>query len=226
MPEGRIVPIANGVDVERFAREPGEDPRSRLGLPADAKLIVSVGNHHPRKGHEVLIDAMECVVRDCPEAHVVFIGRTSPALVRSVAERPIGRAVSFTGPLAFPLPGEDKDDLQCALLRHATAYVSASMAEGTEGLSLAVLEAMAAGACVVATAVSGNKDVVRHRENGLLVPAADSAALAKALTQICHDAALRSRLAEAGRSFVQPWSWRAMAEAYLDVYRRALERRR
>ena len=213
-PAGRIVDIPNGVDVQRLSTPVAVDARAHLGLPATAPLFVSIGNYHPRKGHETLVAALaQCP----PEAHLAIVGRQDPAFCAQV-QREHGSRVIFTGTFDFQLPGATEPDVLAALLQQCTAYVSASMSEGTEGLSLALLEAMAARACVIATAVSGNRDVIENERNGLLVPPGDADALAAAMQRVCAGSVNPAELGDAAHASVADSSWQAIAARYLDLF--------
>ena len=93
----------------------------------------------------------------------------------------------------------------------------------SEGFPVAVLEAMAAGLPVVATDVGGVAEAVEHGETGLLVPAADSEALARALERLVADGALRRRLGAAGRARARSlFDVERYRAAYAELYRREL----
>jgi phosphatidylinositol alpha-mannosyltransferase len=85
---------------------------------------------------------------------------------------------------------------------------------------------MAAGKPVIASALDGYRTVVRHEEDGLLVPPADETALAVGLCRLLSDDALRRRLAAVGREKAQAYSWRKVSRQILDVYERAIEDQR
>ena len=77
----KIREIPNGVDLERFQKTSGTDVRRWLGLPPDARLLVTVGNYHPRKGHESLLRAMPYILKSEPRARLVIVGRNSGELL-------------------------------------------------------------------------------------------------------------------------------------------------
>lgn len=221
-PPERLVYIPNGVDLRRFRTEQEFDVLGHYGMPRDARLIVSIGNYHPRKGHEVLIDAVSKLVRDDPRVRLLIVGRKSEELEHAVQQRGLSRIVAFTGMIRYPMPGNSGPDVLSAILQSATAYVSSSVSQGTEGLSLALLEAMAASSCVVATRVSGNEDLIAHRENGLLVEPGSSESLAEGLGTILGSDELRCRLIRAASRTVKDYSWPAVAERYIEVFERAI----
>jgi 2-deoxystreptamine N-acetyl-D-glucosaminyltransferase/2-deoxystreptamine glucosyltransferase len=101
-----------------------------------------------------------------------------------------------------------------------------ALASDWEGSPLAVMEAMAAGLPVAATAVGGVPELVEHGVTGLLVPPGDAAKLAGALGALTRDAALRSRLAGAARARAARFGVDAMADAYGALFERLQEERR
>lgn len=222
-PAGKIARIPNGVDLRRFASKPDFDIRDDLGVPADAKLIVSVGNYHLRKGHEVIVKAMPAILASESRARAVIVGRGTEALAPLVAELDLVGKVVLPGALPFPMPGQQRStDKLAALHANCDAYISAGVQQGAEGLSLAVLEAMAAALPIVASDISGNRDIVRDNENGFLVPPADEAMLATNVLKIMHDEALRRRLGEGARATASGYDWLNVGRQYLELYRAVL----
>ncbi|MGH2353207.1 MAG: glycosyltransferase family 4 protein, partial [Chloroflexota bacterium] len=120
--------------------------------------------------------------------------------------------VVFKGPVSH----EDK------IRYYQQCDVFCSPAIGRESQGYVLLEAMAAGRPVIASALDGYRTVVRHEHDGLLVPPADETALAVGLCRLLSDAALRRRLAEAGHAKVQAYSWNKVARRLLDVYEQTI----
>ncbi len=224
-PKDRIVRIRNGVDIERFAGASAVDVKAHFGWPQESQLITTIGNFHPRKGHAILVEAVAAARAKVPNLKLAIVGRTSEAFCEEVAAKGYGEFIHFLGTLPVPLPGNDAPDVLAALLRASRAYVSASMDEGAEGLSLALLEGMAAGATPIVTRISGNRDVIEHEVNGLLVDPGSVEDLANALERICADDALAHRLNGASATTVAGYSWRAVAEEYVALYERVLQGR-
>lgn len=207
----RLSQIYNGVDSARFA--PPAAP-SRAILPAgfatvDDIVIGSVGRFAPVKGYIHLAEAFVDLVRRHPSAalKLVLIGDGSE---RAACEAVVARAglsdrVWFAG---------DRSDVP-VLMRAFDLFVLPSLGEG---ISNTILEAMATGLPIVATNVGGNPELV-SKDNGILVPAADSGALANALAQYAGDAALRRAHGSASRTIVETrFSMQAMVQGYLGVY--------
>ncbi len=215
----RIVRIPNGVDLERFRSKPAFDVTGYLGFPENSFLVVSIGNYHRRKGHEELVESVRIASSVEPSIRLAIVGRTSDELCRKVNDTGMADRVRFVGTLPVPMPGGDgSPDVLAALLRRAQAYVSASVGEGAEGLSLGLLEGMASGACPVVTSISGNRDVICHEGNGLLVAPGKPAVMAEALVRLVQNDVLRQRLRARARKFVADYGWRAVAQRYLDLY--------
>lgn len=228
--ENKIRFVPNGIDTERFCRTVG-GVRDWLEIDSTDPIILSVGNYHPRKGLEILIKAMPDIIKDRPEAKLVIVGRTKGKLESLVQKMGLTRSVRLTGSIPFPLSALNtmdtanggKDKL-AGIYREANVYVSASMEEGAEGLSLAMLDAMAAGLPLVATCISGNKDLVSDGANGLLVKPGDAKTLAQSILKILNNKQRANDFGERNRETAESYSWRKIAGNYIEVYKEAIER--
>lgn len=208
-PAPRVAVIHNGIDPGP-PPEPAARARARrlLGVPTGAVVFGTVARLDPVKDLESLLagyararaqlaDSVLVVIGDGPERHRL----QAHAQRAGLAER-----VRFAGA---------RDDV-AALLPAFTVYVNSSV---TEGLSVTLLEAMAAGLPVVATRVGGNPEVVADGETGRLVPARAPAALAAAMCELGRDAALARRWGQAGRRRVQThFAIEAMVQRYARIY--------
>lgn len=168
--------IHNAIDRSRFRPGAKANARAKLGLSSDARIVVSVGHLVSIKRFHVLIDAFTKLRASDTAARLLIIGGNAyeaeyPAsLTRLVQARGLGDVVTFVG--AVP-PESVVDHLQAADLF--------SLASSREGCCNAILEALACGVPVVATAVGDNSEFIRDGENGYLVGVDDAGALAAAL---------------------------------------------
>lgn len=191
LPSDAFDVIANGVDTEHFRpTRQRDDIRRRLDLPLDRFVFLCVGNIKPVKGHDTLIDAFTSTPFT-EETTLIIVGEDHsdgviPARARSAAS---GRDIRFAGAQDDMLPWYQAAD----------AFVLPSR---WEGLSNALLEALACGLPVIATRVGGNPDVIRDGFNGRLVPVDDPRSLSIAMHEFACDAPTRYRLADESRSSV------------------------
>jgi glycosyltransferase involved in cell wall biosynthesis len=199
--------IPNGIDVAVFTtRAPGDRPLRR---------VITVANLRPEKAHEVLIDAAASLVATNPdlEFRVVGDGPRLAELSALAAARGVGTHMRFFG---------HRDDVP-ELLRESDVFVLPSRSEAFPN---GLIEAMAAGLPVVATAVGGIVELVQHGKNGLLIRPGDSRDLANAIQQLIDDRPRAAALAcEARRSIESCYSFERMVKEFERVYLRELQRR-
>jgi len=184
----RLVP--NGVDLKRFAPRPASAAlRAALGVPPSAPLAVSIGRHVPEKGYRYLVDAAAALERVRPGVHWILVGDGELRCELEARARQAGvePRMHFTG---------WRDDVPDVL---ALADVFVLPSE-SEGFGRVLVEAMAMGRAVVATAVGGVSDVVVAGETGLLVPPADPPALAEAVRALLDDPTRAARFGAEGRA--------------------------
>jgi glycosyltransferase involved in cell wall biosynthesis len=172
----RTVVIANAVPLRTIAaRDPGHP-----------LVIVSVTRLRPPKDTLTLVRALQIVAPDLHEVMIVGDGPDRSSISAAIAEAGLTDRVELLG---------DRTDVR-DLLARSDIFVLATL---SEGMPLALLEAMAEGLPAVASSVGGVPEIVKDGENGLLVPAGDAAALARALHRLLTDADLRIRLGSAAR---------------------------
>lgn len=183
----RTLVLGNGIDTAAYASGATAGAaialREELGLDPAARVIVAVGRLVHNKGQAHLLEAMPLVLARYPSAVLVLVGDgpDREALAQQVARRGLGPAVHLTGA---------RTDVAAHLaLAEIFALVSSS-----EGVPLALLEAMAAGRSIVATAVAGIVDIIEHGRSGLLVPFAEPSALADAIGVLLEDQTLARQL--------------------------------
>ncbi len=185
-----------------------QNARVGLGLPTSGQLLVCVGNLYPIKDHATLLRALYWL----PDARVAIAGRgDEEENLRALAEElEVTERVHLLGL---------RNDVD-AILTAADIFVQPSR---SEGLPLAVLEAMGHGVPVVATKVGGIPEAIEHEVSGLLVPPGDPEALTNALAQLIECPEYAESLARTARARVEAeFSVGAMVEKYADLYARVM----
>jgi phosphatidylinositol alpha-mannosyltransferase len=200
--------VPNGVDVERFS---AAAPIPEL---SDGKLnVLFVGRMEPRKGAKFLLAALPAIRSELPRSRVTFVGGGPLTwYYRSHTPRSCGDYASFEGRVSGDM-----------LPRYfATADVYCSPATGGESFGIVLLEAMAAGAAIVASNIPGYRDVVTHEETGVLVPPREPSAIADAIVRLGRDEVLRGNLVAKARRAVKRYSWDRVTRQILGVYTEAV----
>lgn len=193
-----------------------EDPavRRRYALP-EGPLFLTVARLQKHKGHRYLIDAVPSVLRSYPDAVFAIIGKASGPEQESYRDSLLSQceALGISDKVRFLGFVPDADLV--ALYRSATALVHPAL---SEGFGLTLLEAMATGLPVIAAAADGPGELIVHRQNGWLVPTADSKSLAAALYGILGDTDLRETLSRGGREFAARMSVDKMVKQTVELY--------
>jgi glycosyltransferase involved in cell wall biosynthesis len=212
LPSSSILVVQNGVRPPEGQRSP---LRSELRIGEDEILAVAVGNLYEVKGHAVLIQALGRLQRARPDHawRCAIAGRgDEEENLRALAGRE-----SLTDRVHFLGYRSDVADILAA----ADLFVMPSY---SEGLPLALLEAMFAGRAVVASDVGGIPELIRDREEGLLVPPGDAESLGRALEELFCDSDLRHSLGMAARQRAEArYTIEAMTDAYETLYATALD---
>lgn len=189
-PPRKITIIRNGVLASSVPSAQAQcEIRRELRINADARLIGMVARLQPVKGHRFFIDAAAHVLGEQSDAHFVLVGDgpLRAEIGDQVARLGIGDRVHLLG---------DRADV-ARIVSGFDLLVLASLHEGSPN---AVMEAMAAGVPVVATAVGGTKELIIDLESGYLAPPADSAALAERIVFALNDEANRAEIISAART--------------------------
>ena len=169
----KMAVIPSGIDIERFRPLPSADFKARLGLSADQAVVGIVTRMRVRKGVEEFIRAMGTVCETNPERSRLIVGEVSFDDGMQALVRDLGLENHLT------LLGRRSD-----MPEVLSAFDVFVLSSHDEGMSNAILEAMAMEKPVVATDVGGTGEVVRHGQSGLLVPPKDPQALAAAIGEV------------------------------------------
>lgn len=203
--------VRNGIRMQRFA--PGDAAtragwRERLGFDAGVRLLGSVGRLSPIKDHAALLHAFASVHAREPQTGLVIVGSGSELAPLQALRDELGLAASVR------LLGDRSDVPQ--LLRGLDLFVLPSL---SEGYSLALVEACAAGLPIIATDVGGNGEIVMPGRNGYLVPPADPGALAATILESLADPQAMADMGKAGRAWaLREGSRERMAQRYEAFY--------
>jgi glycosyltransferase involved in cell wall biosynthesis len=200
--------IYNGVDAGVRTSRPGELFPGLAG-GENRPVVTYVANFHEYKGHEDLVEAAASVSQEIPDVLFVLVGRDAgamPAVRDKIAGLGLEKHVILTGARADTT----------GLLAASTLAVHPSHQEGFPNT---VLEAMAAGKAVVASAAGGTVEAVEDGRTGILVPPRNPKALAEALLRLLRDPACARRMGEAGRVRVrEEFSLERMVRSYENLY--------
>lgn len=205
----QFVAVPSGVPTDEIrTRAPARGAaRARLGLDDDAYVVVGVGRLVHVKGFDLLVGALPGVLAAVPTARVVLVGDGPErgALEAQARALGVGSRLTLTGAT---------DDVASLL---AAADVCAAPSRN-EGMGRVLVEAMVLGIPVVGTAVGGIPAVIGDDEAGLVVPAADTPALAGALALLGRDVALRRKLGEAARERAEMFSTTVADRRLVELY--------
>lgn len=210
--EDKLRVVINGTDLSRFPAPQGtrEAIRRELGIPSEARVIITIGRLVKEKNHALLVRAVGPLLRDDRRLVLVGDGPLRDDLRARVRQLQGSRYVHVTGA---------RRDVP-ALLAAADAFVLSS---DSEGLPIGLLEAMAAGLPVISTAVGGIPAAIRPGDTGLLVDAGDERALTAALQRVFDGDESLARMAERGREHaLRTYSAERMASAYFSLYEECL----
>lgn len=211
-PARKVEIIRNAVDVHRFRQQSDGALRRQLGGVPARPIVLALARLDAQKG---LFDLLEAAAR-VPEANFVIAGEGKER--ESLEDK--ARMLAIDGRVLFLGHRDDVPELlaSCDLFVLPSLY---------EGFPLSVLEAMAAGKPVVATAIGGTEEAVINGGTGLLVPPHDPAALAAAIRSLLSDPPLGRRLGLAGRErALREFSAEKMVQEVSELYERVLSRRR
>jgi glycosyltransferase involved in cell wall biosynthesis len=215
VPAKRCVLVENAIDTAEFARRlDPEAAKRRAGFAPGRFLIGSVGRLSPEKGFDVLIRAVDRLLKDGLDVELVVVGEGDhgPALQQLIAELGRGERVRLAGYRA---------DLR-ELYECMDAFALSSY---REGLPNVLLEALAMETPVVATRIAGIPRLVQDGQSGLLVVPGSVEELARALARLVADGGLRERLRRQGRSTVEArYSFEARMRKVREIYDSLLDR--
>jgi glycosyltransferase involved in cell wall biosynthesis len=205
--------VRNGIDVDRLSISPEDGVRARreLGIPLMSPVVGTVAVFRAQKRLDLWLEAASRLARTT-EAHFLLVG-DGPMLARIQAQ---AQALDLGSRIHLPGLQEDVRPYLAAM----DVYL---MSSEFEGLPLALLEALAVGLPVVATAVGGIPEVLPDQESGILVPFGNPEALARAVSRLLEEPELRSKMGQRARQRVaEEFGIERMARELEEVYDRVL----
>jgi glycosyltransferase involved in cell wall biosynthesis len=214
----KVVTVPNGIELELIPeRGSGAELCSRLNLPAGRPVIATVSNIRKVKGIDVLVRTAAEVCRKHPEALFVVAGRVLDAAYQAELEL-LARELGVLENVRFV--GQVEDPLQ--LLAQSDIFLLPSR---SEGMSNALLEAMASSLPAVATGVGGNCQLIQDEKTGFLTPPEDAGAAAARIVELLENPALAHSLGRAARTLIErEYSADAVVELLVRKYERLLDR--
>lgn len=195
--------LFNGIETEAI--------RAATPHSSDRPAILFLGRHEERKGLEVLLEALE----EIGDEVVCWVAGDGPDSGRLKVKYRSDRRIEWLGRIP--------DNEKLARLRGASVFCAPSL--HGESFGVVLVEAMAAGIPVVASALAGYRNVATDDVDALLVPPGDAAALAGAVRRVLADADLSARLVAAGAKRADQFSMSRLAGDYADIYRLLIDRR-
>lgn len=206
----RVIP--NGIDYQRFA-----DAEPLPALRDGRKNVLFVGRKDERKGLRYLLEAFASLRDRRDDVRLVVVGPGQPDRVC----KDWIDAIKARGGDAVKMAGAVSNE---ELPRYyASADVFCSPATGGESFGIVLLEAMAAGAPVVASDIDGYRDVLAHERDGLLAPPRNPSAIADAISRVIDNPNLGRDLSESGRRVAEQYRWQRVASEVEDYYLQCLE---
>ena len=215
-PASLVQTVLNGIDVECFERADAGAARKALGYAGNEIVIGIATRLAQKKGVEDAIAAMPYVLRMFPAARLEIFGAgpMERELKELAARSPAAASIRFRG-FFHNIP---------ELLGAFDLLLQPSISEGP---SIALLEAMAAGRAVVACNIQGNREVIHHSQTGWLVPPSSHQDLAVAICRLLADLPLRARMGAAARADVkQRFTQQRMIRETLALYDARLKHRK
>lgn len=200
----RISVIHNGIDISRYNL-----PKQENKLNITSPIIGTVGNLYPVKGHIYLLKAAKKIINEFPAATFIFIGKKTEYINELIKESDrlgLEKNVKFLG---------FREDVP-ELLSIMDVFAAPSL---SEGISLAILQAMAAAKPVVATGIGGTPEIITHGKTGILVPSKDSDMLANNILLLLKNKDLANKLAYSAKEKVRDkFSIDYMVNNYINAY--------
>jgi glycosyltransferase involved in cell wall biosynthesis len=205
LPEQEISIIYNGIDTGHFAPKPEARPADKFIITPGASRVTG------RKGLKYLIEAVSSLVKIYPQIYLKIMGDGDDKknLELLAKELKLENHVEFLG----RIPRENT----APYYQEASAFVLSSL---NEGMSNAMLEALASGLPIIATDTGGSKELVKEEENGFIIKMKNSVAIAEKLEKLITNPELARKMGEESRKIAENMSWEKVAKKYYELYKK------
>ena len=217
IPDNKILIVDNGINLHRFEEQfDTNEIRKQFGIPLTSQVIGTVGRLNVEKGHHILLEAAKIVIQKDPSAFFVIVG--DGYLKKDLSRKAEELAIEDH----LLLPGILKEIPK--ILSVFDIFVLPSL---TEGLPMALLEAMAAKKPIIASEVGAIPKVIINNETGILIKSKNVEELANAITDLLGDKDKANLITKnAYNKIAQEFSSGRMAKKYIDIYKNILENNR
>ena len=218
VPESKITEIPNGVDLKRFESSQKVDLKKEYNLSDDEKMILTTGRYHIKKGYEYIPEAVRILSDKGLKFKWIIVGKGLKKIQYLIDEFDVSERLLIKDEIGIAKEADYKNvpgEKLIQLYKSSDIYVLPSL---IEGMSNAMLEAMAAGIPVVTTNSPGCRDLVRNNVNGLVCKPKDSKDLAAKIEKLFDDKVL-SELKKSVQNYIQTHSWDLVARKYIDLYK-------
>lgn len=205
-PQVKIDVVPNGVDIEKF--RPLSENRAKK---SDATRLITVGRLSITKRVDILIDAVKILVEQGKNVKLLIVGGGSlkGSLERLAAQKNLTKSIEFKGIVdSEQMPG---------LYQNSDLYVSATM---QEGMSNAMLEAMASGLPIITTQCEGVDELIKG--NGVIVQQETANGIAKAILELVMNSEKLESMSTAARKHSENFTWKSVSQEYLKFYQKIL----
>jgi phosphatidylinositol alpha-mannosyltransferase len=200
--------IPNGIFVDRYRDGVIEKKWSGATLGFIGRF------EEPRKGLEVLINAIPIISRFIPDIRVLIAGPGDPSEITEDINSELRTRFQFLGKIS--------ENEKANFLKSIALYIAPNT--GGESFGIIIAEALAGGAAVVASDIPAFSDLLGRGKYGALFASEDSQSLAKVVIELLRDDAKRNELAEAGRVYAQRYDWNSVALQIYEIYEKILEK--
>ena len=220
----KIYDIPNGVETRRFNESVSKNVRDMFGIQNNAKVILSVGRNHPKKGYKYLLKAMPKVLEKHSNVKCVIVGKGTETLKPLIKELKLEKSVILAG----SIPQDNNIIIKYIEYPHPnliSIYLSSDifiLPSLLESFGLVIVEAMVAGLPIIVTDIPGGRDIIKNGFNGLIVPASNPEAIANKTIELLENDSLRQMLSQNAKANSENYDWEIITKKYLKIYKNLL----